>query len=91
MLKSKMLAAVLVGMLVVGSTHTSTAGTAPPPPPPSVVGTSGNPLAVWLIFGCASSVILAALVASRRDNRELVTAEAATCGLLFWLDGRRRR
>jgi hypothetical protein len=35
--------------------------------------------------------MLAALVASRTEGRELVTAEAATCGLLFWLGGRRRQ
>jgi hypothetical protein len=90
MMKSKVLAAVLAGTLVFSSMHASTAGVIAPPPPAAATGAS-NALAVWLVFGCAGSVMLAALVASQRDNRELVTAEAATCGLLFWLDGRRRR
>jgi hypothetical protein len=33
--------------------------------------------------------MLAAIVAGQRDNRELTTGEAATCGLLFWLGGSR--
>ena len=91
MLKSKFLAAALAATLTFGSATASLAGVAPPPPPLAIAGSSASPIAVWLIFGCASSLMLAALVASQRDNRELVTAEAATCGLLFWLDGQRRR
>jgi hypothetical protein len=39
---------------------------------------------VWLIFGCAAGIILAAVIANARDNRELNQSEAITCGLLFW-------
>jgi hypothetical protein len=83
-LKSKIAAAALAAMLVFTSANVSLGGLMPPPPVPS--SSSAAPVAVWLIFGCASGIILAAAVANARDNRPLTAAEAASCGLLFWLN-----
>ena len=59
-----------------------------PQPAPS---SSGAPVGIWLIFGCASGIIFAAAVANARDNRQLTQSEAITCGLLFWLAPPRSR
>ncbi len=56
--------------------------------PPTVVPVPGKTFGAgsgpWLIFGCAGGIILAALAANARDNRELTAEEAWTCGTLFW-------
>lgn len=53
-----------------------------PPCPTSHTHTSAWP---WVVIGCAGSIVLSALVANFRDNRQLTTAEAWTCGLLYWI------
>jgi hypothetical protein len=80
MLKSKLAAAALAAMLLFTSANVSTGGPIALPPPPS---SSAAPVGIWLIFGCAGGIILAAAIANARDNRQLTAAEAATCGLLF--------
>lgn len=52
-----------------------------PPPPEHVV----VPAWWWAGFACPASVVLSALVADFRDNRQLTTPEAWTCGLLYWI------
>lgn len=84
MLKSKIVAAIVAATLTFSSVTVCAGGVAPPPPPPG--SSTAVPVAVWLIFGCASSIILAAAIANARDNRPLTAAEAASCGLLFWLN-----
>jgi hypothetical protein len=54
----------------------------PPPPPPAHVVV---PAWWWVAFGCPASVVLSALVADFRDNRQLTAPEAWTCGLLYWI------
>ena len=80
----KLIAAVLVGSVAIGSLSASTAAHAVYvhrlPPPPS----HAAPVVPWLIFGCAGGIILAAFAANARDNRELTALEAWSCGLLFW-------
>jgi hypothetical protein len=39
----------------------------------------------WVAFACPASIILSGIVANFRDNRQLTTAEAWTCGLLYWI------
>jgi hypothetical protein len=82
MLKSKIAAAALTAMLLFTSANVSAGEVVLTPAPSSSVA----PVAVWLIFGCASGIILAAAIANARDNRPLTASEAATCGLLFWLN-----
>ncbi|MBX3519336.1 MAG: hypothetical protein KF835_04880 [Xanthobacteraceae bacterium] len=52
--------------------------------PPVVQPSSGT--AAFGLAGCVGSIILAAIDASRRFNRELTAEEAATCGLLYWIN-----
>jgi hypothetical protein len=35
--------------------------------------------------GCVASIILSAVVADFKDNRQLTNGEAWTCGLLYWI------
>ena len=81
MLRSKIAAAFIAATLLFSSVNVSAGGIAVPTPAPS---SSAAPVGIWLIFGCASGIILAAAVANARDNRELTQSEAITCGLLFW-------
>ena len=54
--------------------------------PPCPVGHSSHtPAWPWVVIGCAGSIVLSALVANFRDNRQLTTPEAWTCGLLYWI------
>jgi len=54
--------------------------------PCPVAPTSGAPPAwFWAAFACPASIILSGIVANFRDNRQLTTAEAWTCGLLYWI------
>ena len=67
-------------------TDTAFAGPAAAPPvTPCPVGHSHTPVWSWVVIGCAGSIILSALVANFRDNRQLTTPEAWTCGLLYWI------
>jgi hypothetical protein len=55
-------------------------------PCPVAPPTSGAPPAwFWAAFACPASIILSGIVANFRDNRQLTTAEAWTCGLLYWI------
>src|SRR5690242_10339855 len=55
------------------------------PVTPCPVGHSHTPAWPWVVIGCAGSIVLSALVANFRDNRQLTTPEAWTCGLLYWI------
>src|SRR5690348_14172141 len=52
---------------------------------PCPAGHSHTPAWPWVVIGCAGSIVLSALVANFRDNRQLTTPEAWTCGLLYWI------
>lgn len=54
-------------------------------PPPVVSGSSAG-VGVFGLVGCVMGIMLAAIDASRRFNRELTGAEAASCGLLYWIN-----
>ena len=88
MLKSKIAAVVLAAMLAFTPANVSVAGIDVTPAAPK---SSVAPVAVWLIFGCASGIIFAAAIANARDNRQLTAGEAATCGLLFLFSPPRQR
>jgi hypothetical protein len=65
-------------------TDTAFAGAAPrviPCPP----GHTHTPVWPWVVIGCAGSIVLSALAADFWNNRQLTTAEAWTCGLLYWI------
>src|SRR5690242_13731129 len=44
-----------------------------------------TPVWPWVVIGCAGSIVLSALAANFFNNRQLTTAEAWTCGLLYWV------
>jgi hypothetical protein len=80
----KLIAATLAASMAVAALPTATYA-APAVLAPGPVFGPGNPgLALWPIFGCAGGIIVSALAANYRDNRELTAPEAWTCGILFW-------
>lgn len=89
MLKSKFAVTVLTALLLFTSANVSVGGSVVVVP--SAPRSSAAPVAVWLIFGCASGIIFAAAVANAQQNRQLTQREALTCGLLFWLESQQRR
>lgn len=71
---------------VSGSFSIDTAFAFPPCQPPTPpTGHASTPAWPWVVIGCAGSIVLSALVADLRDNRELTSPEAWTCGLLYWI------
>jgi hypothetical protein len=87
MKKSRIIAAAAAALLAFSS-MTATAGTIVPPPTHS--SSSHTPAGIWVIFGCAGGVVLAALAANATQHRQLTWNEAASCGLLFWFTPPRR-
>ena len=85
MRKFKLIAAVLAALVCVSSVTTPASAYYYHHKKMMVSGhSSGNATGVWLIFGCASGIILAAFAANYRDGRELTPPEAWSCGTLFW-------
>lgn len=80
----KLIASVLAGSLAIGSFSTSVTAAPVVPPAPGLHFGHGASFAPWLVFGYAGGIILAALVANARDNRQLTPAEAWSGGTLFW-------
>jgi hypothetical protein len=83
----KTIVAVIVALALAFTPIMATA-TTPPPSPHSTGGTS--PVAVWLVMGCAASLIWAAWIANIAQNRQLTLAEANFCGLAYWLQAQAR-
>ena len=63
--------------------NSARAGETRTPPPPMTH--AHVPAWWWAAFSCPASIVLSALVADFRDNRQLTAPEAWTCGLLFWV------
>ena len=63
---------------------TVTAGAGGPPPPQHT--SNFNPTAFWIIFGCAGSVVIAALAKNASQHQPLTQQEAMTCGLAYWFN-----
>lgn len=78
-MKSSRLVSVAASIFLALSTVTTDAGVPVTPPTGHT-----NPTVVWVIFGCAGGVILAALDANWRQHRQLTAYEAATCGVAYW-------
>jgi hypothetical protein len=75
--------AVTVAAAIAFSSATATAGMMLPPAVHHV--SKSNPWVPWAIIGCATFLVLTAMVANARDNRQLISPEAWTCGLAYWL------
>jgi hypothetical protein len=82
---NKLIAATLAASMAVAALPTASQAAIVLPAPGHVYG-GGGATAPWAIFACAGGIIASALVANYRDNRELTTPEAWTCGLLFWFE-----
>lgn len=53
---------------------------------------ASNPgVGMYGLVGCVAGIMIAAIDAGRRFNRELTGAEAASCGLLYWINLANRR
>jgi hypothetical protein len=76
--------AVAASALLAFSTVTADAGTARVPPHTS--SGHGTATAVWIIFGCAGSVVFAAIVKNASQRQQLTALEAQTCGLAYWFN-----
>jgi hypothetical protein len=83
MIPIRALAATPCGVVHVSWLPTDTAFAQERPIIPCPPGGSHTPVWPWVVIGCAGSIVLSALVANYRDNRQLTTAEAWTCGLLY--------
>ena len=85
MSRKKLIAATIAASLALGSTAPTSALAAPAPiPVPGPTFGHGPTWVPFAIMGCAGGIILAAMAATARDNRELTAPEAWSCGLLFW-------
>jgi hypothetical protein len=73
--------AIIAALLAASAPNSASANPRVVPVGGTHFGTGSGP---WLIFGCAGGIIVAALAANSRDNRELTTEEAWSCGTLFW-------
>ena len=80
-MKSSRLVSLAASALLAFSTVTADAGAIAPPP---TSHTGAGPTVVWVIFGCAGSIIFTAYVAHVRHKRELTQQEAMTCGFAYW-------
>ncbi len=88
-MKASRLVSLAASALLAVSTVTADAGMARVPPHTS--SGHGTATGVWIIFGCAGSIILAAWVKNVRQHRELTQQEAMTCGLLYWFNAQNYR
>jgi hypothetical protein len=74
------IAAAIVALSIVPKAHAKPVPVVVAPPSHAFV-----PAWWWAGFACPASIILSGIVANFRDNRQLTTAEAWTCGLLYWI------
>jgi cell division protein FtsW (lipid II flippase) len=74
--------AIISALLAASAPNSASAVVRVPVVPGTHFGAGSGP---WPIFGCAGGIILAALAANARDNRELTAEEAWSCGTLFLL------
>ena len=81
-MKSSRFIAVAASAFLALSTVTTSAGFTPPPQNTG----SFNPTAFWIIFGCAGSVVLAAIAKNASQHQQLTQQEAMTCGLAYWFN-----
>jgi hypothetical protein len=85
MIPVRALPAILPCGVITGWLPTDTAFATVIPCPPAAPTSGAPPAWFWAAFACPASIILSGIVANFRDNRQLTTAEAWTCGLLYWI------
>jgi hypothetical protein len=82
-MSKKLIAAALAVSLAASAVSPAGAAAVAPVAHPVVSGGVHTPWLPFVVMGCATGIILAAMAANSRDNRELLAPEAWTCGLLF--------
>ena len=87
---NKLIAATLAASMALAALSPANAAAVTRVPVGPTFGNGGT-VALWSIFGCAGGIIISALAANYRDNRELTAPEAWSCGLLFWFSQPRPR
>lgn len=82
------LAAVVVAASLAFSSIANAAFVAPP-----AVATSGgaSTAGAFGLVGCVASIMLAAVDKSNKYKKQLTTEEAASCGLLYWINEANKR
>lgn len=85
MLKTKVMAAVVASSLCFASVANAAVINLPP-----VVPHAGGHSGAYALPICVISIMLAAADKGQRWHRELTTEEAATCGLLYWVNAGNR-
>jgi len=88
-MKKLLISGVVAASLILAPTA-SFAGPAPAVVAGKTFG-AGSTGWVWGVFGCSGGIILAAMVANWQQKRQLTWHEAATCGIMFWLNPPRRK
>jgi hypothetical protein len=83
MMRSKIIALLVAAAFTVSTGTASFGGLANPSH--HISTSSKTPWLPWVIIGCASMIVMTAMVANSRDNRPLTSPEAMSCGILFWL------
>jgi lipid-A-disaccharide synthase-like uncharacterized protein len=79
-MKSSPLVCLALSVLLALSTVTTSAG---PAATPRHTG-HAHATAVWIIFGCAGSIIFTAYLKHVAQHQQLTALEAETCGLAYW-------
>jgi hypothetical protein len=83
-MKSSRIVSLAASVLLAFSAVPADAGAVAPPPVSHHSGVGST--FVWVIFGCAGSIIFTAYVAHVRHRRQLTQKEAITCGAAYWMD-----
>jgi cell division protein FtsW (lipid II flippase) len=83
MTKLKLTSVAIISALLAASAPNSASANVIVPVVPGAHFAAGS--GPWLIFGCVGGIMVAALAANARDNRELTAEEAWSCGTLFFL------
>lgn len=88
MFKKKLTAAVVAASIAFASTAAHAIIVVPPKPVPVTGGASSG---AFGLVGCVLSIMLAAADKGNKYKKELTTEEAATCGLLYWINEANKR
>ena len=86
-MRSSRFVSLAAGAALMFSTITAGAGICVAPVTVKNTGHS-NPTFVWIIFGCAGSIIFTAYVKHLQQHQQLTPIEAQTCGLAYWFTAR---
>lgn len=87
MFKKKLTAAVVAASIAFAATSAHAIIVVPPKPVPVGGASSG----AFGLVGCVLSIMLAAADKGNKYKKELTTEEAATCGLLYWVNEANKR